>query len=71
MSATIDPEVRKQRAWDVAEIILRDHGKHIIGYGSQIGGIQPNVGGYMFALNYLYGWGPWHRYQHVYLQDAG
>ncbi len=71
MSGTVDPEVRKQKAWDVAEIILRDHGKHLLGYGSRIGGIQPNVGGYMFALNYLYGYGPVFRYQHVYLTDAG
>jgi len=69
MSGTVDTELRKQRAWDVAEIILRDHGKHIIGNGSRIGGMQPNVGGYMFALNYLYGYGPVNRYQHVYLID--
>jgi peptide/nickel transport system substrate-binding protein len=67
MSGTVDPELRKQRAWDVGEILLRDHAKHIIGNGSRIGGHQPNVGGYMFALNYLYGYGPTHRYQHVYL----
>ena len=45
MSGTVDPKLRKQRAWDVAEIILRDHGKHLIGYGSRIGSMQPRVGG--------------------------
>ncbi len=71
MSGTTDPELRKQRAWDVAEVIMRDHGKHIIGYGSSMAAVQPEVGGYMFAINYLYGYGPWYRYQHVYLTDAG
>jgi ABC-type transport system substrate-binding protein len=71
MSGTVDPEERKQKAWDVAEIVLRDHAKHLLGNGSRIGGMQPNVGGYMYAINYLYGYGPWHRYQHVYLRDAG
>ena len=69
MSGTVDPELRKQRAWDVAEIILRDHGKHLIGYGSSMAAVQPEVGGYMFAINYLYGYGPWTRYQHVYLTE--
>ncbi len=69
MSGTVDPELRKQKAWDVAEIILRDHGKHIIGNGSRIGGMQPNIGGYMYAINYLYGYGPWYRYEHVYFTD--
>jgi ABC-type transport system substrate-binding protein len=69
MSGTVDPELRKQRAWDVAEIILRDHGKHILGYGSGIGGMQPTVGGYMYALNYLQGYGPLNRHQHVYLTN--
>jgi ABC-type transport system substrate-binding protein len=71
MSGTVDPEERKQKAWDVAEVILRDHGKHIMGYGSSMASIRPEVGGYMFAINYLYGYGPWHRYEHVYLTDAG
>ncbi len=71
MSGTVDPELRKQRAWDVAEVILRDHGKHIIAYGSSMASIRPEVGGYMFAINYLYGYGPWHRYAHVYLTDVG
>jgi ABC-type transport system substrate-binding protein len=71
MSGTVDPEERKQKAWDVAEVILRDHGKHLIGYGSSMASIRPEVGGYMFAINYLYGYGPWHRHQHVYLRDAG
>jgi peptide/nickel transport system substrate-binding protein len=71
MSGTVDPELRKQRAWDVAEVILRDHGKHLVGYGSSMASLRPEVGGYMFAINYLYGYGPWHRYQHVYLRDAG
>ncbi len=69
MSATTDPELRKQRAWDVGEILLRDQAKHIIGNGSRIGGMQPNVGGYMYALNYLYGYGPFWRYDHTYLTD--
>jgi peptide/nickel transport system substrate-binding protein len=70
MSGTVDPELRKQKAWDVAEIILREHGKHLLGYGSRIGGMQPNVGGYMYAINYLYGYGPWYRYEHVYFTDS-
>ena len=69
MSGTVDPELRKQRAWDVGEILLRDHAKHLIGYGSSIASIRPEVGGYMFAINYLYGYGPWNRYQHVYLTE--
>jgi peptide/nickel transport system substrate-binding protein len=69
MSGTVDPELRKQRAWDVGEIILRDHGKHLLGNSSRITGIQPNVGGYMSALNYLVGYGPFFRYQHVYKTD--
>ena len=70
MSGTVDPELRKQKAWDVTEVILREHGKHILGYGSRIGGMQPNVGGYMYAINYLYGYGPWYRYEHVYFTDS-
>ena len=69
MSGTVDPEERKQKAWDVAEIVLRDHAKHLLGNGSRIGGMQPNVGGYMYAINYLYGYGPWYRYEHVYFTD--
>ena len=69
MSGTVDPELRKQRAWDVGEIILRDHGKHLLGNSSRITGIQPEVGGYMSALNYLVGYGPFFRYQHVYKTD--
>ena len=69
MSETVDPTLRQQRAWDLGEVLLRDHAKHLLGYGSSMASLRPEVGGYMFAINYLYGYGPWNRYQHVYLTE--
>ena len=69
MSETVDPTLRQQRAWDLGEVLLRDHAKHLLGYGSSMASLRPEVGGYMFAINYLYRYGPWNRYQHVYLTE--
>ncbi|MBI4235746.1 MAG: hypothetical protein HY688_00080, partial [Chloroflexi bacterium] len=34
MSVTVDPALRKQRAWDVMEIIMREHAKDIGTFGT-------------------------------------
>jgi peptide/nickel transport system substrate-binding protein len=69
MSQTLDPEERRRKAWDAAEIALRDQAKIITSmraYQPIIGG---RVRGWMPATAYLAGYGPWHRLEHVWLAE--
>jgi ABC-type transport system substrate-binding protein len=69
MSQTIDPEERKQKAWDAMEMALRDQAKIIVGYGSSVPVMNKRVQGLMPALNYLAGYGPQNRYDHTWLSE--
>ena len=69
MSRTIDPESRKQMAWDAMEIALRDQAKIIGGHGSYVPTFNKRVQGLLPGLNYLAGYGPQARYDHTWLTE--
>jgi peptide/nickel transport system substrate-binding protein len=58
MSATIDLEQRKQRAWDALEVALRDNAKIIVAHSTYMPVANQKVKGWLPALNYLAGYGP-------------
>jgi peptide/nickel transport system substrate-binding protein len=69
MSQTIDPELRKQRAWDAMEVALQDQAKIILGHSVYVPVMGKRVQGLMPALNYLAGYGPQNRYDHTWLSE--
>ena len=69
MSRTVDPEARKQLAWDAMELALRDVGKIVVSHSSYVPALNEKVRGLMPALNYLAFYGPQNRYDHVWLAE--
>ena len=69
MSATIDPETRKQRAWDAMEIALNEQAKIIVGHSSYIPVLNERVRNFMPTLNYMAGYGPQNRWDHTWLAE--
>ena len=69
MSQTIDPEERKQKAWDAMEVALRDQAKIVVAHSTYVPVINKRVQGLMPALNYLSGYGPQNRYDHTWLSE--
>jgi peptide/nickel transport system substrate-binding protein len=69
MSQTIDPEERKQKAWDVMEMALRDQAKIIVAHDTYVPVFSKRVQGLMPSLNYLSGYGPQNRYDHTWLSE--
>ena len=67
MSRTVDPEARKQLAWDAMEMALRDVGKVVVSHSSYVPALNENVRGLMPGLNYLAFYGPQNRYDHVWI----
>ena len=69
MSATIDPEARKQMAWDAMEIALLDQAKIIVSHSSYIPVLNNRVRNFMPSLNYMAGYGPSNRWDHAWLAE--
>jgi peptide/nickel transport system substrate-binding protein len=69
MSSTVDPELRKQRAWDAMEMALNDQAKIILSHSTYVPVFNKRVQGLMPALNYLAGYGPQNRYDHTWLSQ--
>jgi peptide/nickel transport system substrate-binding protein len=61
MSRTLDPEERKQKAWDAMEIALRDQAKIIVGHSTYMPAHNKRLKGMMPGPNYLASYGPYHR----------
>jgi len=70
MSQTLDPELRKQMAWDAMEIALRDQAKIVGAHSTYVPTFNKRVQGLLPALNYLAGYGPQARFDHTWLSDA-
>jgi ABC-type transport system substrate-binding protein len=68
MSQTLDPEERKQKAWDAMEIALRDQAKIIVASSLYVPVTSKRVQGWMPGLNY-YSYGPLNRYDHAWLSE--
>jgi ABC-type transport system substrate-binding protein len=69
MSATLDFEERRQKAWQIGEILMRDQAKIILGYTvnqpifrKEIRGLMPGTWN-----NSLHG--PWMRHEHLWLAE--
>ncbi len=69
MSRTVDPEQRKQLAWDAMELALTDVGKIVVSHMSYMPVVNARLRGFMPALNYLSAYGPQNRYDHVWLAE--
>lgn len=69
MSQTVDPELRRQRAWDAAEIILRDQAKIIGQYGVYAPIFSKKVRGIMPAPLTLNSYGNNNRHDHTWLTE--
>jgi peptide/nickel transport system substrate-binding protein len=69
MSQTVDPELRKQRAWDAMELALREHAKMILATETYQPIVSGRIRGYMPANNTQAGYGPFFRYAHVWLAE--
>ncbi len=69
MSRTVDKEARKRLAWDAMEVALKDVGKVVVSHSSYVPAANAKVRGFMPALNYLAGYGPQYRYDHVWLDE--
>lgn len=69
MSVTTNVDERRKKAWDVAEILMKDQAKTIVA----LRGYQPIVGGrlrgYMPGPGNLMGYGPWLRYEHYWVSE--
>jgi peptide/nickel transport system substrate-binding protein len=70
MSVTVDPELRKQRAWDVAEMIMREQGKILVTFGTFVPVTGPRVRGWTPASGWLAISGSGARSQHVWLDQS-
>ncbi|MBI2857129.1 MAG: ABC transporter substrate-binding protein [Chloroflexi bacterium] len=68
MSTTADPELRKKRAWDVAEIIMREQGKILTSSGVNVAIQGPRLRGWAPAPGWMSIAGPGLRLQHVWLE---
>jgi peptide/nickel transport system substrate-binding protein len=69
MSREIDPQRRKEMAWDAMETALRDQAKHILGHTTYVPAFNKRVQGLMPAPNYLSGYGPQSRHDHTWLSE--
>jgi peptide/nickel transport system substrate-binding protein len=67
VSRTLDPEEQKRKAWDVGEIILREHGKIILDYSTYQSFLGENVRGLLPAPAVLSAGGAWQRHEHTWL----
>jgi len=67
-SRTVDPELRKQIAWDAMEVALRDQAKIIVSHSTYIPGHSSRMKGWMPGINYL-SYGPHNRYETVWLDE--
>ena len=69
MSRTVDPEARKQLAWDAMELALRDVGKIVVSHSTYVPATNVKLMGLMPGLNYLASYGPSQRYDHVWIAE--
>jgi peptide/nickel transport system substrate-binding protein len=69
MSQTVDPALRKERAWNVMEIALRDQAKIIVGHSTYVPIFNERVQGVMPGPNYLSGYGPANRYDTAWVTE--
>lgn len=69
-SQTVDPEARRRIVWDISETLMREEAKIIYSLG---GLAQPTFGprvqGLMPGNLAIVGYGPWQRYEHVWLKQ--
>ena len=68
MSRTVNPELRKQRAWDAMEIALRDQAKIIVGHSTYLPMHNKRIRGWMPGINYL-SYGPHNRFENAYIVE--
>jgi peptide/nickel transport system substrate-binding protein len=69
MSVTLDPEERRSKAWDVAEIVLRDQAKIFSYHGVSQPILGARVRGVMPGDAAISTYGPWHRQEHTWLVE--
>ena len=69
MSITLDPEERRELAWEAMEIALTDVAKIITAHEVFVPVTNVNVRGFMPAVQYLAFYGPQNRYDHVWLAE--
>ena len=67
MSVSVDPEARRQLAWDALELALREQAKIIVSHGVFVPIFNDRVRGLMPSLDYLAEHGPQLRYDHAWL----
>ena len=69
MSKTVDKQTRKELAWDAMELALSEQAKIIVSHSSYVPVHNKKVHGLMPTLNYLAGYGPHIRYDHVWVDE--
>ena len=69
MSKTVDKQARKELAWDAMELALSEQAKIIVSHSSYVPVHNKKVHGIMPTLNYLAGYGPHIRYDHVWVDE--
>ncbi|MBI4236547.1 MAG: ABC transporter substrate-binding protein [Chloroflexi bacterium] len=69
MSQTLDPEKRRQKAWDAGEIALKEHAKFYVGMSAAVPIYGPRLRGLIPAPSFLNSWGPWLRHEHTWLAE--
>ena len=69
MSRTVDPEARKQLAWDAMELALTEVGKIVVSHSTYVPATNVKLMGLMPGLNYLASYGPSQRYDHVWIAE--
>ena len=67
MSATVNPEARRQLVWDALELALRDQAKIVVSHGVFVPIFNEKVHGLMPSLDYLAEHGPQLRYDHTWI----
>ena len=67
MSATVNPEVRRELAWDALELALREQAKIVVSHAVFVPIFNEKVRGLMPSLDYLAERGPQLRYDHTWL----
>ena len=69
MSRTLDQAEHKELAWQAMELALTEVAKVVVAHGAYIPTFSARVRGLMPAVNYLAGYGPQARYDHVWLAE--
>ena len=67
MSETVDPATRKELAWAIGEVVLRDQAKIISRLTTYVVAQNKDVRTFMAAPAAVANYGPWNRFEHVWL----